>query len=686
MGIEALLHSSIHSRHGKTPGGLPGTDGESLASGFAGLLQGHLAAATQASAGADGKSAVLASDGEFLLLPGEASAPEATTLAALIPAASNAVLPAPGEPGTPTASTAAGVAAMQGTPPAAFAAAASALDAIAPPNAAPSERPTDTSTRRSEQAAASTPAATQPPVADQGRFGEQLTRAATPTALPTTAAAPAQTNRQAIAEAPAAKTTIPAAAPATINSPTSRTSEATPGASAVAVPRETTPARLATAEKLPPAERSPISRAFAGHQPASASMPPSRADHSTAAMPAPPAATTPVPGNATPATTKAETTVSASPRHFSPPTIATLPAEQPETVLAPASAPRPRSPLAGAPASANTAALASGASSNLNTGSHATPETSVPNLAANAPGTPVATRTTAPDLALSQNAAAPVVQAALTTETQIARRPATRTATQETRGTTGSAPASASANRDAPLVTPPSLAPVRKPAEGLPPATERQPQGAAMTAAADPAPLATTVTINTDAANAPNDSAKLAAMPAAAANAAATAGLAVNTEPGAAQDTQTTVQLPTHLRDPRWGEHLGERVVVLARGEQSSAQIDINPAQLGPIRVKIDISGEQISVQFSSASPEVRQVLEDALPRLREQLSNSGIQLGQANVGSQSQQTPREAFAQSTPSPRSPGEGAILPAESPLEAQSSGRLIQSGRGLVDLFA
>lgn len=691
MGIEALLHSSIHSRHGKTPGGLPGTDEESLASsGFAGLLQGHLAAATQASATADGKSIVPASDGEFILPPGEASVPDAATLAALVPAVGNAVLSAPGELGTPTANialagTAAGVAAMQGTPRDAFAAAASALDAIAPQNVAPSERPTETTASRSEQAAASTPAASQPAVVDAGRFGEQLARAATQTVLPATAAAPAQANRQAIADAPAAKTAIPAAAPATISSPARRTSEAMPAASAVAARQETRPALPATADKLPPAERSSISRAFADHQPASAPTSPSRAELTAAAMPPPRAATTPVPSNAPPATTTAESGITASARNLSRPTSEALPAEQPETALAPASTSRPQGPLAGAPASASTATQAGGTSGSLSTGSDVTAETSAPSPAASVPGAPLVARTAAPDLALSQDAAAPVVQATVTTETQAARRPAARTVVQESRDTTVSALASASGSRDAPLTAAPSLAPVRKPAEGLP-ASERQPQGAAMTVAADPAPLPTTVTVSTDAANASNDSAKLAAMPAAAANGAATAGQAVSTETGTAQDAQTTVQLPTHLRDPRWGEHLGERVVVLARGEQSSAQIDINPAQLGPIRVKIDMSGEQMSVQFSSASPEVRQVLEDALPRLREQLANSGIQLGQANVGSQSQQTPREAFAQSTPSPRSPGEGAILPVESALEGQSSARLIQSGRGLVDLFA
>ena len=39
-----------------------------------------------------------------------------------------------------------------------------------------------------------------------------------------------------------------------------------------------------------------------------------------------------------------------------------------------------------------------------------------------------------------------------------------------------------------------------------------------------------------------------------------------------------------------------------------------------------------------SAQPEVRQALENAMPRLREMMSESGVQLGQANVSAGSQQ------------------------------------------------
>jgi len=180
------------------------------------------------------------------------------------------------------------------------------------------------------------------------------------------------------------------------------------------------------------------------------------------------------------------------------------------------------------------------------------------------------------------------------------------------------------------------------------------------------------------AANTASEAAKLAATP------------AVPATPGTTGSAPTTghehVHLATPLSDPRWEQHFGERVVMLAQGDKGTAQININPANLGPIQVSIDMQGDQMAVQFSSASPEVRQTLEDALPRLREMLSNAGISLGQANVGAQSQQSQREAFAQSTAPTRFTGEGAILAGESQPEGLPSGRLIHSGRGLVDLFA
>jgi flagellar hook-length control protein FliK len=46
----------------------------------------------------------------------------------------------------------------------------------------------------------------------------------------------------------------------------------------------------------------------------------------------------------------------------------------------------------------------------------------------------------------------------------------------------------------------------------------------------------------------------------------------------------------------------------------------------------LSISNDQTSVAFSSNQLEVRQALENALPRLREMMSESGIALGNATV------------------------------------------------------
>lgn len=166
--------------------------------------------------------------------------------------------------------------------------------------------------------------------------------------------------------------------------------------------------------------------------------------------------------------------------------------------------------------------------------------------------------------------------------------------------------------------------------------------------------------------------------------AASTLALAERSHPHATtlpKDAPTHISTPLH--DPRWSQHLGERIAWMARGEIQSAQININPAQLGPIQISISLQGDQLSAQFVSANQEVRQVLEESLPRLREMLSNSGINLGQTNVGAQQQQRESPSRAPSfVPSTR---EDAILSEDS---SRNSGPVqpLQRGRGLVDLFA
>jgi len=152
-------------------------------------------------------------------------------------------------------------------------------------------------------------------------------------------------------------------------------------------------------------------------------------------------------------------------------------------------------------------------------------------------------------------------------------------------------------------------------------------------------------------------------------------------------EMQQTVPAP--INDPRWAQQFGERVVWLARGDIQNAQINISPAQLGPIQINISLNGDQMTAHFVAAHQEVRQALEDAMPRLREMLSGAGINLGQSNVGSQAQQqqqAQQESSQQAGSAPRSAGEEAILSPDQQTHSATSGLPTQHGRGLVDLFA
>ena len=89
---------------------------------------------------------------------------------------------------------------------------------------------------------------------------------------------------------------------------------------------------------------------------------------------------------------------------------------------------------------------------------------------------------------------------------------------------------------------------------------------------------------------------------------------------------------------PAWDQALGQKIVWMAHGGEQTATLTMNPPDLGPMQVVLSVSNNQATVDFMSAQPEVRQALENALPRLREMMGESGVQLGQANVSAGSQQ------------------------------------------------
>ncbi|WP_338765813.1 flagellar hook-length control protein FliK [Massilia sp. METH4] len=104
-------------------------------------------------------------------------------------------------------------------------------------------------------------------------------------------------------------------------------------------------------------------------------------------------------------------------------------------------------------------------------------------------------------------------------------------------------------------------------------------------------------------------------------------------------------QLQARVGTNAWEQQLGQKVVWMVAGGDQSASLTLNPPDLGPLQVVLNVSNDSATATFTAHQPETRQAIENALPKLREMMSEAGIALGNATVsaGSQEQQ---QAFAE----------------------------------------
>lgn len=93
--------------------------------------------------------------------------------------------------------------------------------------------------------------------------------------------------------------------------------------------------------------------------------------------------------------------------------------------------------------------------------------------------------------------------------------------------------------------------------------------------------------------------------------------------------------LHQNIKDPQWQAEFSQKIVTLVKDGLQKAEIRINPPHLGVIDIKISLQNEQAQIQFTTPHQAVREVIEASLFRLRDQLGEAGIQLGQSQVSSQ---------------------------------------------------
>lgn len=102
--------------------------------------------------------------------------------------------------------------------------------------------------------------------------------------------------------------------------------------------------------------------------------------------------------------------------------------------------------------------------------------------------------------------------------------------------------------------------------------------------------------------------------------------------------TQYTTSVQVPFQDPKWGEQMVNKVLWLSSQSLKSAEIHLNPAELGPVKLEIQVHQDQATVQVQAQNASVREALELQVHRLREALANNGLGLAQFDVSAQSGQ------------------------------------------------
>lgn len=101
----------------------------------------------------------------------------------------------------------------------------------------------------------------------------------------------------------------------------------------------------------------------------------------------------------------------------------------------------------------------------------------------------------------------------------------------------------------------------------------------------------------------------------------------------AATSTQhSALDKAINIAKPEAAVQLAERVRMLVNLGNMSADIRLDPPELGAMQVRVHMHGEQASVNFVVQSQQARDMLDQAVPRLREMLAEKGIELGQSFV------------------------------------------------------
>ena len=163
--------------------------------------------------------------------------------------------------------------------------------------------------------------------------------------------------------------------------------------------------------------------------------------------------------------------------------------------------------------------------------------------------------------------------------------------------------------------------------------------------------------------------------------AAPSAGATGGPSPGA---PAAEAQLASHPASASFGSELSARLVTFVREGIEQARLHLNPAEMGPVEVRIAIEGDAARVLMAAEQAPTRQWLEQALPSLAAGLREAGITLAGGGVFDRAPDG--QAGQPAAPQGRSRPAGADGEAGPGSDAAPAAVAGARRRGVVDLVA
>ncbi|PKG39852.1 flagellar hook-length control protein FliK [Psychromonas sp. Urea-02u-13] len=100
----------------------------------------------------------------------------------------------------------------------------------------------------------------------------------------------------------------------------------------------------------------------------------------------------------------------------------------------------------------------------------------------------------------------------------------------------------------------------------------------------------------------------------------------------------TALQQPLELQAKHASAMVGERILMMLSQGKQEVTIRLDPSELGTMHIKLQVQQDQLQVAIQTQVGQSREIIEQNLPRLREQLAQQGINLAEASVEQQSNQ------------------------------------------------